>query len=247
MDICFAYPHPAASAGFMGGEMPGVLDYLERRPPMPTESAVLEAFDALYDAAVAAGPAAPIDYRLPAPRWQFICHIADTRPVVLHGSGNPSIARFEPRQPLDNTVFGNQHAVYAASDGLWPMYFAILDRDRYQLSLVNGVVRVLGSDGLAGEPHYFFSISYAALPLSPWRRGTLYFLPRDTFDQQPHGEVDGRRIEIPQWASPEPVTPLARIEVGPEDFPLLGAIRGHDPEETRTRARKSPDGFPWID
>jgi hypothetical protein len=227
--------------------MRNVFQFLERRPPMPTDRATLDGFDALFDAAVAAGPRTLIDYRLAAPRWQFICHIADTRAVVLHGSGNPAIERFEPRQPLDNTVFGNQHAVYAASDGLWPMYFAILDRDGHQLSLVNGVVRVVADDGSLDEPHYFFSISEAALPLAPWRRGTLYFLPRQTFAQQLLAEFDGVRVDVPQWASPEPVTPLCRIEVGPEDFPLLGQIRGHDRETTMARARANPDGFPWID
>src|SRR6218665_1803089 len=100
--------------------------WLASRPPMPTDPAVLRSFDALFDAAVARGPESVIDYRLPAPRWQFICHLADTRDIVLHGSGNPEITRFEPRQPEDVSEFGNQNAVYAASDGLWPMYFAIL-------------------------------------------------------------------------------------------------------------------------
>lgn len=227
--------------------MRNTADFLVRRPPMPTDATMLAAFDALYDAAVAAGPGAPIDYGLAAPRWQFICHIADTRPVVLHGSGNAAITRFEPRQPMDNTEFGNRNAVYAASDGLWPMYFAIIDRDRYDISLVNGAARPIETDGALGEPLYFFSISDTALALSPWRRGTLYFLPRDTFEQQPEATFGDTRVAIPQWASAEPVVPLARIEVGPEDFPLLDQIRGHDREKTFARARENPDGFPWID
>lgn len=222
-------------------------DFLVRRPPMPTDPATLAAFDALFETAMTAGTAASIDYRLPAPRWQFICHVADTHEVVLHGSGNPAITRFEPRQPADTTEFGNRKAVYAASDGLWPMYFAILDRDRFDMSLINTSARLLEDDGGIGEPHYFFSISDTALASAPWRRGTLYFLPRDTFEQQPPVTFRGLRMTIPQWASPEPVTPLARIEVGPEDFPLLDAIRGHDSERTFARARANPDGFPWVD
>lgn len=225
--------------------MRNVFDFLESRPPMPTDAATLAAFDATYDAAVAAGGA--IDYRLPVPRWQFICHIADTRPVVLHGSGNPNITRFEPRQPEDTTEFGNRNAVYAASDGLWPMYFAILDRDRHRISLINSAVRPVEANGALGERLYFFSISASALAAQPWRRGTLYFLPRDTFEQQPIVELAGVRAVIQQWASAEPVTPLTRIEVGPEDFPLLHRIRGHDTETTFARARAEPEGFPWID
>ena len=223
------------------------LDVFERRPQMPTDGATLAAFDALYDMAVAAGPGAPIDYRLAAPRWQFICHIADTRDVVLHGSGNAAITRFEPRQPQDTTEFGNRNAVYAASDGLWPMYFAILDRDRYRISLINGAGRPIEPAGTLGDPLYFFSIGEAELALAPWRRGTIYFLPRETFEQQPEGVIAGSRVVVAQWASPVPVSPLARIEVGPEDFPLLDRIRGHDWETMMVRARANPDGFPWLE
>lgn len=227
--------------------MRNVLDFLEPRPPMPTDAATLAAFDETFDAAVAAGGTEPINYRLAAPRWQFICHIADTRAVVLHGSGNPAITRFEPRQPEDTTEFGNCNAVYAASDGLWPMYFAILDRERHPMTLVNSAVRPLDHAGTPGEPRYFFSICSSALAVAPWRRGTPYFLPRDTFEQQPVAELAGFRAAILQWASPEPVTPLARIEVGPDDFPLLARIRGHDRETTFARARANPEDFPWID
>lgn len=227
--------------------MQGVPGFLVPRPAMPTDAATLATFDALFDAAIAAGPGAPVDYRLAAPRWQFICHIADTREVLLHGSGNPAIARFEPRQPQDLTEFGNQRAVYAASDGLWPVFYAVLDRDSHPLSMNNTSVRLVGEDGAAGEPHYFFSISDKALVQAPWRRGTIYFLPRASFEQQPPATFGGQRILVPQWASAEPVAPLARIEVGPEDFPLLAAVRGHDDATMFARARENPDGFPWVD
>ncbi len=228
--------------------MPDVPRNFVSRPPMPTDPATLAAFDALFDATVAAGGTEPIDYALSAPRWQFICHIADTRDVVIHGSGNPDIALFEPRQPIDMTEFGNQNAVYAASDGLWPMYFAILDRDRYPIWLINGSGRLVGEDGVVREPFYFFSISDTVLAQAPWRRGTIYFLPRDTFRQQPPLVVGGQPVLVPQWASLEPVRPLARIEIDAADFPLLGQMRGHpDDEAYRERVRNDPDGFPWVD
>ncbi|RYE57440.1 MAG: hypothetical protein EOP18_02720, partial [Rhizobiaceae bacterium] len=175
---------------------------------MPTDAETLAAFDVLFETAVAAGPDVSIDYDLPAPRWQFICHVADTRDVVLHGSGNPSIARFEPRQPTDITEFGNRNAIYGASDGLWPMYYAILDRERFPMSLNNTSVRLIEADGSVGEPHYFFSISEKALVVSPWRRGMVYFLPRNSFEQQAPSTFQGQPILIPQWAGAEPVVPL---------------------------------------
>jgi hypothetical protein len=214
------------------------------RPAMPGDAETLRTFDRLFDAAARAG--GEVDYVLELPRWQFICHIADTRPVVLHGSGNPDIARFEPRQPDDVTAFGNQRAVYAASDGLWPMYFAILDRDRNPMTLVNASFRFFEREGGVGAPHYFFSISAPALERRPFRRGTIYFLPRDTFRQQPPLEFGELRVAVDHWASPEAVDPICSIAVGPEDFPLLAEIRGHDDELTFERARANPDGFPWL-
>ena len=213
---------------------------------MPDDAATLESFDRLYRQTLAKGQQASIDYPLDAPRWQFICHIADTQDVLLHGSGNPAIATFEPRQPEDTTVFGNQKAVYGASDGLWPMYFAMLDRDNHPMSMINGCVR-LDENGSPGAPHYFFSISQHALEAKAFRRGTVYFLPRQGFVQQPASTFLGRMVYPAQWVSHQPVRPLAKINVTASDFPLLWALRGHDDERTFAKARANPDGFPWLD
>jgi hypothetical protein len=211
---------------------------------MPTDAQTLAAFDRLFD--TTSGTGELIDYRLAAPRWQFICHIVDTRAVVLHGSGQGDIRMFEPRQPDDITAFGNQNAVYAASDGLWPMYFAILDRDTYGMSLINAAIRVVDGDGRPGDPFYFFSITDTARARDPFRSGTIYFLPRETFRQQPRETFGEVTVDIAHWASLEPVKPLAKITVGPDDFPLLAQIRGHDNESTFARARANPSGFPWL-
>lgn len=220
--------------------------YLLARPPMPKAAATRARFEALADMAMAAG-GAHIAYALRPPIWQFLSYLADTRAVLLHGSGRPDISRFEPRQPHDATEFGNQNAVYAASDGLWPMYFAILDRDRFAMSLVNSSVRMEVGDGRLSPPHYFFSISREALAKRPFRTGTIYVLPRAGFVQQAPIVAGGRRVHLAHWASLDPVAPLARFTVRPEDFPFLGQIRGHDDEVTFARARANPDGFPWLD
>ena len=222
------------------------LSYLIARPPMPDDPAARATFDALFDRAVRAGAGRPLDYELPYPRWQFLCHIAETRDVVLHGSGDPGIARFEPSHSDDNNEFVNRKAVYAASDGLWPMYFAILDRANHRMSLINAAVRIEGEDGALSEPLYFFSITREALAKRPFRPGTIYVLPRANFEKQEAMQSDGKRIWPEQWASLEPVAPLFKIAVGPEDFPLLGHIRGHDHESTFARARANPEGFPWL-
>ncbi|MEO8883472.1 MAG: hypothetical protein ABI377_08705 [Devosia sp.] len=216
------------------------------RPPMPTDAKTIAAFEALYERALKGGGAA-IDYYLAAPKWQFLCYLADTKNTVLHGSGNPDIKIFEPRKSDDVNAFGDRKAVYAASDGLWPMYFAILDRDRYPMSLINSSARIDLGDGRRGEPFYFFSITDKALAQRPYRQGTIYLLPRDTFEQQQPERYGDQTIHLPQWASLVPVKPLAKLSVGPEDFPLLSQMRGHDDETTFARARANPADFPWVE
>ena len=147
----------------------------------------------------------------------------------------------------DVNAFGDRKAVYAASDGLWPMYFAILDRDRYPMSLINSSSRIDLGNGQCGEPFYFFSITDKALAQRPFRRGTIYLLPRDTFEQQQPENYHGETIHLPQWASLVPVTPIAKLSVGPEDFPLLSQMRGHDDESTFARALANPADFPWVE
>ena len=92
-----------------------------------------------------------------------------------------------------------------------------------------------------------FSITRAALEKRAFGRGMIYFLPRKTFVQQPPEVHGGRRVAFAQWASLEPVTPLARIGVGPDDFPLLAEMRGHIDEIVFPRAVAEPHGFPWVD
>jgi hypothetical protein len=39
------------------------------------------------------------DCRLDAPKWQFLCHVADRGDHVLHGSGNPGITELRRAAP----------------------------------------------------------------------------------------------------------------------------------------------------
>jgi hypothetical protein len=220
--------------------------YFLPRPPMPTDAATLAAFDRLH-AGIVAGRGGEIDYRLAAPRWQFLCHLADTKNIVLHGSDRADIAMFEPRKSNDVNEFGDRKAIYAASDGIWPLYFAILDRARYPMSLINSAMRLHLGDGGRSDPYYFFSISREALAQRPYHRGTIYILPRENFEQQASQRYRDWTMESTQWASPVPVAPLARLAVGPEDFPFLAQMRGHDDGPTFARARHDPDAFPWLD
>jgi hypothetical protein len=211
---------------------------------MPADATTTAAFDDLLDRALAAPSEGPIDYPLAVPKWQFLCHVADRRGLVLHGSGSPDIARFEPRKADDVNEFGNQAAVYAAADGIWPIYFAVLDRDRFGVGMhLNACVRLPGEP----DPYYFFSITRSALDRAPWRSGTVYLLSRGGFEAEPAIERPGITVESAQVRSREVVTPVARLAVDPQDFPFLPRVRGHDDAVKVARARADANGFPWVD
>ena len=215
--------------------------WLSRPEP---DAAVRAEFDALLAAALAAGPGTAIDYRLAAPRWQFLCHVADHREAVLHGSSDPDITRFEPRQSNDILEFGNRKAVYAAADGLWAMFFAILDRPRRRMSLTNSCFRIVGEDGSVSEPYYYFAVNNEVLEQNQLSPGTVYLLPADRFEREPAYVEDGRPVFTAQAASLDPVEPLAKLAVEPADFPLR--IRGYDLATQLARVEADPGGFPWL-
>jgi hypothetical protein len=220
--------------------------FLARPGPVPDARTIAD-FEQLFATTVVGGDGAAIEYTLAAPRWQFLCYLCDHKDILLHGSGQADIVEFQPRQSNDVAEFGNRRAVYAASDGIWPIYFAIVDRDGGVTSLVNSCARVIAPDGHRGEPYYFFSINADVLSRRPWRRGTVYVLPRQSFVRQAPLRYRGLQLEAAQWASLVSVRPLARLPVEPGDFPFLEAMHGHDPRVVRERAARNRDGFPWLE
>ncbi len=219
-------------------------DYWLTRPSANFEETTRNEFDELWNSTLSIGGCPTIEYTLPYPKWQFLCHLADHHGIAMHGSGDPSIAVFEPRQSNDLNEFGNQKAIYAASDGLWAMFFAIVDRDRVR-SITNACVRLADETGIFQGPFYVFSISQSALPNQPWRRGTVYLLPSTTFITQPPMAFGSHQVHIAQLASFEPVPPLANLTITPEDFPFLPEIRGHDDERLQEYATALQTGSPW--
>lgn len=219
-------------------------DYWLTRPSVDFDESTRIAFDELLNTNIHSGNCPTIEFTLPQSKWQFLNYIADHHDIALHGSGNPNIDIFEPRQPSDLTEFGNQKAVYAASDGIWAMFFAIVDRDRVG-SVTNACVCVRDETSTTHGPFYVFSVSQSALPKQPWRTGTVYLLPRKTFMQQPSMPFGTSQVHIAQLASLEPVQPLAKLTVTPEDFPFLNQIRGHDDQRLQEYATALQTGAPW--
>ena len=219
-------------------------DYWLTRPSIEFNNETRIAFEALFKNALDAGGCPTIPFTLPFPKWQFLCYLAEHYPIVLHGSGNPNIALFEPRQSNDLNEFGNQKAVYTASDGIWAMFFAIVDRGRVA-SITNVSIRLEEDTGAMHGPFYVFSVSQSALASQPWRTGTVYLLPGETFTNQPPMAFGASKVHFSQLASLVPVQPMAKLTITPEDFPFLNQIRGHDDERLQEYATALQNGAPW--
>lgn len=185
-------------------------DYWLERPPLSPSRATQAAVEECLSLVQAAGPDGLLDLDplvqaeggVVTP-WHFLCGLAERREIAFHGTGDPGIASFEPREPVDYAPFGHQKAVFATTDPIWAMYYAIVDRDRHRLTLNNGCILVTEADGRRELPYYYFSITDGALREQPWRTGYVYFLPAETFVAQPPATYAGRPARVPQLARAE--------------------------------------------
>ncbi len=219
------------------------MDYLLPHPDFAISPALQDEFETVL---ATTPPGEWIDYRLAAPKWQFLSYLCESKNLVLHGSQDLTINTVEPRKALDVRAFSAQEAIYATTDGIWVIYFAIVDRKKYSpLSLFNSCLYVrLAPEQLLG-PLYFFSITHAALVQNPWCEGAIYILPREQFNQEPTQQMLGAEISFPHWVSAQPAKPVAKLRVGPHDFPFLAQVHGHDDEKLTQLAAADPNGFPW--
>ncbi|MHA2066934.1 MAG: hypothetical protein ACXABY_21415 [Candidatus Thorarchaeota archaeon] len=212
-------------------------------PPFDLTPAKQTAFEDLCQSTPAGGF---VDYRLSYPKWQYLSYLCETRELVLHGSQSQSIGQVEPRQANDKRAFSNQRAIYATTDGIWVIYFAILDRSKHsEMSLFNSCLRAGVSADQLSDPMYFFSITHSVLLQEPWCEGMIYILPRQSFEQEASQQMQGMEIVFPHWISTSPAKPIAKLHVGPQDFPFLAQIHGHNDEKLVQLATANPSGFPW--
>jgi hypothetical protein len=201
-----------------------------RGPAMRSSDAKRRTFEALIETVRGQDCARSITYYCPYPKYEFLNYLAVDLGYLVHGSREADIKVFEPRPASDIYEFSAQRAVYAASDGIWAMVFAIRDRRPRQGTFFNGCSRVLHPDGTYSEPYYHFALAADGLRERPWTNGTMYVLPRATFVAHPLVREHGLTTTLEEWASAEPVVPVARIEVGPDDFPFLNDFWGYNAE-----------------
>ena len=222
--------------------MPGY-ELLLSQPPVESTPEMWQAFERLFQDTPVGGL---IDYQIHYPKWQFLSWLCETKVLVLHGSQNLEIDVVEPRQARDVRAFSKQETIYATTDGIWVIYFAIIDRKNFTgLSLFNSCLQVRIAADQWSNPLYFFSVSQFAMVQNPWCEGMVYILPRQAFEQEAHQQAQGMEVDFPHWISSVAVEPVARLRVEPQDFPFLDQIRGHDDERLAELYQSNPDGFPW--
>jgi hypothetical protein len=192
-------------------------------PPPVVDPETEARFTAVADALLAGETAEAPEQRLDFLRW-----LAVNRPVVFHGSPRDDLRELSTeRHSRDATAWGNQQAVYGSTDPVWAIYFACLRRDAGWTGTRNG------SMGRAGGPlyprRYFFLHNRGSDSPERFGPGSLYLLSPSTFvaDEPLAGSIDTAHL-----VSLEPVRPLSRLDVTPEDFPFrdrIGYYRDREP------------------
>jgi hypothetical protein len=179
----------------------------------PTE-AQREAMDALVVRARAEGGVIDAS-SIGLPAHELLTHLVVQHRLLLHGSNNTQLEVIEPRPAHD---YGTEvEAVVAADDGIWPLFYAVIARDR-----VDGVFTACMHLGRPPHPRrfYYFRV-FGANPHAEttWIPGAVYAVPRDGF----------RREWGNEWLRSNEVTPLLRVLVQPSDFPLRSVVQANKP------------------
>ena len=141
---------------------------------------------------------------------ELLTYLVERHGLLLHGSNDTDLDTLEPRPARD---FGTHvEAVVAADDGIWPLFYAVVARER-----VAGVFTACMHLGRPPSRRRFYLFRvFGADPHeeTTWTQGAVYALPRDGF----------RREWGNEWLRDAEVTPVLRVLVRPSDFPLRDAV-----------------------
>lgn len=165
-----------------------------------------------------------IRYDCPYPKHRFIAYVAEHKAMIIHGSNNNYITRFETRR---QTLFNGKYveAVFGTKDAIWPIFYAVFNRSALVGNFRNGCIRVKNDH----KQYYFFSLTEQTMNnnASPWTSGTIYFLPQQTFTR-----VSNSAVYFDEWISKDEVSPQYKLAVTTLDFPLANHVSIHRSEES---------------
>jgi hypothetical protein len=181
-------------------------------------------FDNLLDSALTQGSNSLIDYNLPDPKADFLNYICDWRGYVAHGSPVQNFTTLQPvRLSKDSSEFGNRRQIFCSPDGIWALWFAVLDKSKIRVT-ENGCVRL--GHGPGRIKYYHFDLPAESKGDPPFTNGMVYIANAGDFpEHHPYPLLEWFDAEIEEWGSALPVTPLAMLPVKPEDFPYLDKVQ----------------------
>lgn len=195
-----------------------------RRRVAPVDPMVAYEFNRVFNASLIHRGESPIEYNLPYPKIDFLNYLCDWRGLVAHGTNLPDLKVLQPvRRSTDSSEFGNRQQIFCSPDAIWALWFAILDKTKYRTTR-NGCIGV-GSDAKR-EKYYHFELLRDLKDQFPFTSGTLYLARAEDFPSRhriPALNFFGGDFE--EWGSADPVTPLAKIAVEPQDFPYLDRVQ----------------------
>jgi hypothetical protein len=224
---------PVHLPSFIAQPLVYLLYRIERRnspiPPIrrvihPFSADERSAFNGLLDSTVRLGPNQLIDYQLPYPKADFLNYLCDWRGYVAHGSPLLDLPILQPvRLTNDSSEFGRRQQIFCSPDGIWAIWFAILDKSKIHVT-ENGCVRV--GNGQKRVKYYHFDLPLENQSAPPFIDGMVYIAKAEDFpDHRHYPMLDWLDAEIEEWGSVDPITPLAKLLVKPEDFPYLDKVQ----------------------
>lgn len=208
-------------------ELTPILSHLARilfyqRSELPFTNMEINNFEDIYFRAVQ--NSGIINYQSEFPKYRFINYLIQEKNFVVHGSNNKNIDLFETRR---QTLFNGRYvnAIFATKDGIWPIFYAILDRSKIVDNFRNGCIKSLND-----RSYYFFSLTKETIVKDPWTSGMVYFLSSELFER-----TNNTRIYFDEWISKEVTKPVVKLEVRKEDFEYRNKISIHNHRESIIR------------
>lgn len=200
-----------------------------------------------FEVALNAGDARKLPKSVP--RLMFLEWLT-RRGYLLHGSSRADLVCFEPRAPKDFSPdeFSKRTAVFASSDGVWALMYALRDRTKVR-RILNMALQVKEGDRWS-RTRYFLSFAPVDSGVVDGRSllsaGNVYVLAPEGFEQMPEYHWPGLGTVLePHWANSQASRPLMRVTVSPEDFPL--PVRTHNAARVDALSQTDPWGFPWLE
>lgn len=171
-------------------------------------------------------------------KWVFLEYVLHFRHILLVGSNEANVERLAPLRLSSNLDGWNRPRYFAFASSIEAIFHAVLDSSRLtSLDCPTQCTVSLPFTGINEQPKQFYiGLDYRALPEGLWRHGTVYLYRAFDFP--------GDYIDRPFWTE-EPIRPLARLNVGPLDWPMLGHVSGIDLVSQTKRQWDTYAGFPW--